>query len=190
MLSWFRREALVLAGTIGAALTLLAQLSNVVPMTTGLLGVLAWWRTAMQALWQPLFDLLGLTLHPHLVAALSAAAFMTMTGIGIRLSARLSGKPLSPPRLLEHTTWWSLALFLAICIVFLIGQDAEPSKGQPVTFYGSKELGKLILACVWASGYFAGEFFGHAEFHRQLGYLVLVTVATLGFDMAVLCVWR
>jgi hypothetical protein len=102
-------------------------------------------------------ELVGLPLHRDLVAALTAALFMAMIGVGARVSARLSGAPLAPivlSRWLDDMTWPSLMVFAGISIIFLLGHGA--SHTDPLVVWGSREWGKFTFACTVTAGYAAG----------------------------------
>ena len=89
MLLWLRREIVALAGEIGAALTVLAQIANARPMLPWLTELLRQWREAEVWLVGLPLAALGLEPHAHIVAALAAAGFMAMIGAGARVSRRL-----------------------------------------------------------------------------------------------------
>ena len=96
MLDWLRRESLATLAMFGTALTLLGQLATLIPMAPPVAVLLTLWNSMTQAIWHPPLEMLGLPLHRNLVAALTAALFMAMIGVGARVSARLSGASLPP----------------------------------------------------------------------------------------------
>ena len=136
-----------------------------------------------QSLWRPPLDMLGLPLHRNLVAALTAALFMAMIGIGARVSARLSGAPLPPivlTRWLDGMTWPSLMVFAGISITFLFGHGA--SYTDPLVVWGSREWGKFMFACTVTAGYAAGDYLGHGEFHQRLLRLAVLVPLLLALN--------
>ena len=190
ILNWLRGEMVTLTGIFGAAITILAQLSRVLPLTPWLAEPLAWWEAAIHYLWRPILELFGIELHPHLVGALNAAAFLTMIGIGVRISAKHHGTPLAPlltARWLDDMSWPSLAVFAALCFVFLFGHDPEPSGSAPLMLFGSRNLGTYAFALVVTAGYIAGDFIGHHEFHHRLYRLAALVVATIALNFALHC---
>ena len=187
MLIWLRREFVALIGVVGEATTILSQLSNVVPMAPWLANVLAWWRDLTQLLWRSPFELVGLPLHPHLAGAFSAAVFMTVIGVGGRVSAEIGGTPLKPlltARWLDDMSWPSVGVFAAFCMVFLLGHDPNPSASAPLTLFGSEGAGQYAFALVVTAGYIAGDFVGHHEFHRRLYRVAALVLATVALDFA------
>ena len=187
MLAWLRSESLATAAMFGTALTLLVQLSTLIPFAPPLAALLTLWTSMTQAIWRPPLELIGLPLHRHLVAALTAAVFMAMIGVGARVSARLSGAPLPPivlSRWLDGMTWPSLMVFAAISIAFLLGHAASPS--DPLIVWGSREWGKFAFACTVAAGYVAGDYVGHGEFHRRLLRLAVLVPLLLALNYALL----
>ncbi len=186
--SWLKREAVALVAMTGAAITVLAQLAHVMPMAPPVPDLLTQWQDLMHRLWRPPLELAGIGVHPHIVAALNAAFFMTMIGIGGRISAALSGRPLGPLfswRFFEDQTWPSLILFAALCIVFLLGSDASPAENK-IILLGSKELGRYAFAIVVSIGYFLGDYIGHREFHLRLFRLAVLVAVFLALNFAVL----
>ena len=95
-----------------------------------------------------------------------------VTDIGVfAVSAQLGGTPLSPlvaMRWLDDMTFPSLAVFAALCIVFLLGHEPNQSSGATVTVLGSERLVRYTFTLVVTAGYGAGDFIGHYEFHRRL----------------------
>jgi hypothetical protein len=187
MLAWLRRESLATAAMLGMALTLLGQLASVIPIAPPLLDLLSLWTRITHGLWRPPLELVGLPLHQDLVAALTAALFMAMIGVGARVSARLGGAPLAPivlARWLDDMTWPSLLVFAAICMVFLLGHGV--SHTDPLVVWGSREWGKYAFACTVAAGYAAGDYVGHGEFHRRLLRLAVLVSLLLAVNYGLL----
>ena len=187
MLQWLRRESLATLAMFGTALTLLAQLASLIPMAPSLLWLVTLWTSMTDGFWRPPFELLGLPLHRDLVAALTAAFFMTMIGIGARVSARLSGAPLPPivlTRWLDGMTWPSLLVFAGICLVFLFGHGA--SHADPLIVWSSREWGKFAFACTVTAGYAAGDYLGHGEFHLRLLRLAVLVPMLVALNFALL----
>jgi hypothetical protein len=128
VLDWLRRESIATLAMLGAALTVLAHLRHEVPFVPWLERLLALWQEATRYFWQPPLDWVGVPLHPHLVAALTVAAFMAMIGVGARVSGHHSGAPLPPivlTRWLDGMTWPSLIVFAALALVFVVGHGAN-----------------------------------------------------------------
>ena len=187
MLDWLRRESLATLAMFGTALTLLGQLATLIPFAPPLAALLTLWNSMTLSLWRPPLDMLGLPLHRNLVAALTAALFMVMIGIGARVSARLSGAPLPPivlTRWLDGMTWPSLMVFAAISITFLFGQGA--SYTDPLIVWGSREWGKFIFACTVTVGYATGDYLGHGEFHQRLLRLAVLVPLLLALNYGLL----
>ena len=187
MLDWLRRESLAMLAMFGTALTLLAQLATLIPMAPPMAVLLTLWNSMTQAVWHPPLEMLGLPLHRHLTAALTAALFMAMIGVGARVSARLGGAPLPPiilTRWLDGMTWPSLMVFAAISITFLFGHGA--SYIDPLVVWGSREWGKFIFACTVTAGYAAGDYLGHGEFHRRLLRLAVLVPLLLALNYGLL----
>jgi hypothetical protein len=187
MLAWLRSESLATAAMLGTALTLLAQLSALIPFAPPLAALLVLWNSLTQAIWRPPLEVIGLPLHRNLVAALTAALFVAMIGVGARVSTRLSGAPLPPivlGRWLDDMTWPSLIVFAAISMVFLFGHGA--SSTDPLIVWGSRQWGKYIFACTVAAGYIAGDYIGHGEFHRRLLRLAVLVPLLVALNYALL----
>ena len=180
---WLKRDFILLLGVVGASLTVLAQLTQVVDYVPAIKALLEAWTALLDRIWKPPFGAMGIKLHPHHQGALSAAIFMTMIGVGARVSARLGGGPLEPIRLgrwLDDMTWPSLIVFAGLCIAFLIGQEPDPSRAPPLVIFGSPKLGQYSFALIVTAGYIAGDFLGHHVFHHRLfrvAGLVAVTLA-------------
>ncbi|HXF55318.1 MAG TPA: hypothetical protein VNK52_14475 [Hyphomicrobiaceae bacterium] len=166
---------------LGAALTVLAQLGKSFELAPWLVGLLALWDEATRALWRPPLSLIGAPIHHDLIAAMTLAWFMAMIGVGARVSGRFSATPLAPidwTRWLDGMSWPSLAVYAALCLIFLFGHGA--SAADPLIIAGSATLGKYAFAVTVTAGYVAGDFIGHDEFHRRLlrlAALVAVLVA-------------
>ncbi len=183
MLLWLRREIVALAGEIGAALTVLAQIANARPMLPWLTELLRQWREAEVWLVGLPLAALGLEPHAHIVAALAAAGFMAMIGAGARVSRRLAGNPLPPLgqsfRWFEDMSWPSLIIFALLTMAFLFGQQADPAGSAPVTLFGSQYLGRYGYAIIAAAGYWAGDYIGHHDFHLRLYRLAALVAGAL-----------
>jgi hypothetical protein len=187
MLNWLKRESIAMLAMLGAALTVLAQLRHQMPLAPWLERIVDYWQLAIRGFWRPPFDWLGAPLHHDLVAALTLAAFMTAIGVGARVSARLAGKPLAPivlGRWLDGMSWPSLAVFVALVIVFLIGHGASAS--EPLVMWGSRTAGKYAFALTVTAGYIAGDYVGHDEFHRRLLRLAALVVLLVAASFATL----
>lgn len=170
----------------GAAITVLAQLAHVMPMAPPMPELLARWQDAMHHLWRPPLELAGIAVHPHIIAALNAAFFMTMIGVGGRISATLLGRPQGPlisARFFEDQTWPSLMVFMALCVVFLLGSDSAPEEHRLV-FFGSEKLGGYAFAIIVMVGYFLGDYVGHREFHLRLFRLAVLVAAIVAVNFA------
>ena len=187
-LAWLKREAVALAALSGAALTVIGQLSQVMPTAPVFSDAIARWRDVTHNLWRPPLDALHVAAHPDIVAALSVALFMALLGLGARISARLSGAPLAPitsSRFFDDQTWPSLIVFAALCVIFLIGNDGNDS-AVPLSILGSEEVGKYAFAIIVTAGYFAGDFIGHRAFHLRLYRLAAIVAAFAAVNLAVL----
>ncbi len=185
-LAWLRRESIALLALSGAALTVLAQLANVMPVAPPLATWLAEWQQLTHTVWRPPLDLVGAGLHHDMAAALNVATFMALLGLGARISAKLAGTPLAPlgfDRFFDDQTWPSLIVFAALCMVFLLGHGA--SSADVLVVMGSKELGKYAFAVTVALGYFAGDLIGHRQFHRRLYRLAVIVAAVTAVNLAI-----
>jgi hypothetical protein len=185
--SWLKREAVATLAMAGAALTVLAQLAQAMPMAPWLEQILAWWQAFLHGLWRPPLDWLGIPLHPHLVAAVTVSAFMTLIGVGARISRRFAGTPLPPigfAHFLGRMNWPSLVVFAALSIVFLAGQG-DPSSDRLV-LWGNREAGRYGFALTAASGYFAGDLIGQHEFHGRLLRMAVLVVLLVSASLATL----
>lgn len=181
--AWLKREAIAVLGVAGAALTVLAQLAHAVTMAPLLDRALAAWRTLLGRALQPPFELAGLALHPHLMAAVAFSLFMIIVGVGARIAARLSGPPLTPFSrwgLLEGMTWPSLLVFAGLVYAFLVGHDPSPSAAAALVVVGNEDAGQLAFAVIATAGYMAGDALGQRAFHARmvrLGAIVALTLA-------------
>jgi hypothetical protein len=169
-LRYVRNNTLAFLSQCGAVLTILAQLSSELALPDWLMGPLAGWRNLTLRMWQPLFDVAGLTPHPNLVAALSVAFFLSLIGVGARVSRSYTRRPLAPleMRFLDDMGWLSVAVLGSIIYVFLIGSGPDPSKVAPLEVYGSELAGRYLFAVIVMIGYALGDFFGHRAFHYRL----------------------
>jgi len=182
-----KRESIALLALSGAALTVLAQLANVMPVTPQIATWLAGWQHLTQTFWRPPLNLVGVPLHHDMAAALNVSVFMALLGFGARMSARLSGEPLAPvgfDRFFDDQTWPSLIAFGALCTVFLVGHGA--SSTDKLLVMGSEELGKYAFAVTVTLGYFAGDFIGHRQFHRRLYRLAAIVAVVAAVNLAIL----
>lgn len=177
-----RGETVALLGVSGAGLTLLAELASVMPMVPPLARLLVQWRTLTESIWRRPFQVVGIDLHPAISAALTIALFLIMIGVGGRISAAMSGKPLPPLSLRsfwgsDDQTWPSLLAFGAVCLAFLIGRSSVYD--ETLRVFGSEQAGEYAFAIIGAAGYLIGSFIGEGVFHRRLVRLmVLVAVVT------------
>ncbi|MCC7251757.1 hypothetical protein [Hyphomicrobium sp.] len=187
LLAWLKRECIALFALSGAALTVLAQLANVMPVAPQLSLVLARWQELIYTLWRPPLDLVGIGVHPHIIAALNVSAFMALLGVGARISARLAGKPLEPiraGRFFDDQTWPSMLVFAALCIIFLLDSGGL-DEASALIVMGSKEIGKYAFAVLVTVGYFAGDFIGHREFHLRLYRLAVIVALLAAANLAI-----
>lgn len=162
----------------GAALSVLAELAKAMPLAPEIARIVTRWHEMTNALWRPPLDLIGIGLHQDIVAALNVSAFMTLLGIGARISANLGGEPLAPlrsGRFFDDQTWPSLIVFGALCFIFLLGSGSDLS--HPLTVMDSEEIGKYAFALLVTAGYFAGDFIGHRAFHLRLYRLAGIVAA-------------
>jgi hypothetical protein len=188
LLAWLGQESVALLAMTGAAITVLAVLGKIMPIAPQLAPWLAGWNDLMHELWRPPLDLIGAEVHPQIVAALNVATFMALIGAGARFSAWLSGRPLAPltwRRFFDDQSGPSLAVFAALCLAFLVGQDVDFNANQLVVF-GSEKVGQYAFAGVVTAGYFAGDFIGHREFHLRLYRLAALVVALIAANVAML----
>lgn len=187
LVRWLKRESLSVLAMTGAALTLLAELRRVMPVAPKLASLLDHLQAMTQELWRPPLELAGIGLHHDLVAALNIALFLTLIGLGARVSAAVGGPPIGPlamGRFFDDQTTPSLVIFAAICMVFLIGHGAGP--GDPLIVFGDPILGRYAFAILVTLGYFAGDFLGHAEFHRRLYRLAVLVAVLVGVNFLVI----
>jgi hypothetical protein len=190
VLDWLRRESIATLAMLGAALTVLAQLGQQFPFAPWLEQLLALWQLATRGFWHPPFAWIGAPLHQDLVAALTLAAFMTMIGVGARVSGRLAGTPLPPivlTRWLDGMTWPSLIVFAVLSVVFLIGHGASAS--DPLVVWGSRTAGKYAFVLAATAGYIAGDYIGHEEFHRRLVRLAVLVALLVAANFIALELW-
>jgi hypothetical protein len=177
-------ESVAALAMTGAAITVLAVLSKTMPTSPYVARLLERWQDLMHSLWRPPFELAGIELHPNLVAALNVALFMTLIGVGARFSRWLAGRPLAPLswRFFEDQSWPSLLVFAALCMIFLLG--AGNTLDNPLTLFGSEDLGKYAFSLLGTAGYFAGDFIGHREFHLRLYRLAALVAALVAVNLA------
>jgi hypothetical protein len=184
VLNWLRRECVATLAMLGAALTVLAQLGKSLEPAPWLTWLLELWDEATRAFWQPPLSLIGAPMHHDLMAAVTLAWFMAMIGVGARISGRFSATPPAPidwTRWLDGMSWPSLAVYAALCVVFLLGHGA--SAADPLVIWGSHTAGRYAYAVTVTAGYVAGDFIGHDEFHRRLlrlaALVALLVIASL-----------
>jgi hypothetical protein len=178
LLAWLKRESNALFGVAGAALTTLGQLAGTMPMVPAVRDTVNLWQRLTHDFWRPPAAALGTSLHPHIVASLTLAVFLLTMGIGARVSRRLSGRP--PPQgslsqRLGDESRISLAIFAALCIIFLIGHD-----GERLVVFGSEKLGGYAFALPAAAAYITGSVIAGQAFHARmlrLGIVVAVLIA-------------
>jgi hypothetical protein len=170
---------------LGAALTVLGQLGQVMPLASWLQMLVGFWQQITRSFCYLPITWIGAPLHHGLVAALSLATFMAMMGVGARVSAQLTGAPLSPivlTRWLDGMSWPNLIVFTALVIIFLLGH--RTSAPDPLVIWGSPTAGKYAFALTVTAGYIAGDYFGHDEFHRRLVRLAALVVVIIGANFA------
>jgi hypothetical protein len=176
-LAWLKRESIAVFGVAGAALTTLGQLAGTMPMVPALRDTMNLWQRLTHDFWRPPAAAFGTSLHPHIVASLTLAMFLLTMGIGARVSRHLSGRP--PP---EGTLWrrlgdesrTSVAIFAALCIIFLIGHN-----GERLVVFGSERLGGYAFALPAAAGYIAGSVIGGQAFYGRMLRLGIVVALVL-----------
>lgn len=179
---WLAREAIALVGMGGAALTVLAQLAWFVPMSAPFLDVLGTWMTYNSNFWLTNYDRLGFYPHSHLQAAIALAIFLTLIGLGARVSARLSGRPHDRNwGLFDGMTWPSLVIMSILGVVFLLGHDPDPSRAT-YDDAGGKETVKYLFAVILAAGYGLGDYLGQKGFHTRLYRLAVLIILLLGLN--------
>lgn len=187
--AWLRREAVALLGVAGAVLTLLAELAHSMPMAPPIARLLAYWRGLTEVLWRPPFELVGVPIHPNFAAALTIALFLITIGIGARISAARSPRPMPPigqQRFWnsDHQTWPSLLAFGAVCLIILIGHS--PGSGDRPQIAGSEKIGGWIFALIGTSGYLLGEFIGGKDFHHRLIRAIAAVAVIAALNWALL----
>ena len=179
---WLARESLALLGMAGAALTVLSQLAWVMPISRPFMDLLGWWMTVTSNFWLTHYDSLGFYPHSHLQAAIALAAFLTMIGLGARVSAVWSGTPLQHRwGFLDGMTWPSLAIMGVLAIIFLLGYDPNPS-GASYEGAGGKETVKYLFAIILMLGYGAGDILGQRGFHVRLYRLAALLIFAVAFN--------
>ncbi len=177
---WLLRESIALLGMAGAAVTVFSQLAAMIPISRPFMDILGWWMTVSSNFWLTHYDDLGFYPHSHLQAAIALAAFLTMIGLGARISAMWSGERLQRRwPFLEGMTWPSLAIMASLAMIFLLAHDPTPSE---TTFESaaSRELIKYMFAVILMVGYALGDHLGQRGFHirlYRLAFLVLLLVA-------------
>lgn len=178
---WLGRETVAMLGVAGAAMTVIANLANTVLIAPAFVPVVTWWRDLTHLAIRPPFEMAGIALHSHLVAAIAFAVFLTIMGAGARIAAAVSGPPLVPPRqwaMLDGMTWPSLIVFAGLVYAFLIGHDPKPMD-TPLVVFGSEDTGQFVFALVATSGYIAGDFIGQRSFHGRILRLGVLVIAIL-----------
>ena len=179
---WLLRESIALLGMAGAALTVFTQLAWFLPISRPFMDVLGWWMTASSNFWLAHYDSLGFYPHAHLQAAIALAAFLTLIGLGARVSAVGSGPPLERRwGFLQGMTWPSLAIMGVLAIVFLLGHDPDASTAS-YEGAGGKETIKYLFAIILTVGYAAGDFLGQRGFHIRLYRLAVLLILGLALN--------
>lgn len=180
--AWLVRESIALLGMAGAALTVLAQLAWLVPLSRPFMDVLGRWMTFNSDLWIANYDILGFYPHSHLQAAIALALFLSLIGLGARISARLSGEALQKNwRLFGGLSMPSFWILSSLIIVFLLGHARDPAR-DPLVVGGSLQMGEFAFALAIAAGYGLGDLLGQKGFHTR--------VARLAVLVALLLVWN
>ena len=185
--SLLKGEALALAGMLGAALTVFAELSPALTVAPSLAYVTEHWRAVTEGVWRPLLDLIGLAIDPGLAAAIAIAWFTVMIAAGGRFAAQVAGQPV--PNLRdrnfwngESQPWWSLISLGAICFAFLIGHSDTAGRG-PVS---SSATGQWAFVGIVTAAYLFGEYLGGQEFHRRLARAIILFAALIGLNFLLL----
>jgi hypothetical protein len=182
-----RQEMVASLGLAGAAMTVLMQAANFLPLAPWLAWALEEWRDTVDAIWHPPLEALGLALHPHLVAAATLSIFMLVMTLGARITVHLA--PQSSTGLQQHFqndfSWPSAVVFVALILIFLFGHDKDPPNSRLV-ISGSAELGKLVFGLAVSSGYIFGDVIGGAPFHRRLVRLGVLVTAVLALNFVIL----
>jgi len=179
---WLARESLALLGMAGAALTVFSQLAAIMPLSRPFMDILGWWLTVSSNFWLDRYDEIGFYPHSHLQAAIALAAFLTLIGLGARISAIWTGTALQRRwGFLDGMTWPSLAIMAVLAIVFLLGHDPNASS---ITSGGdgSKETVKYLFAIILTAGYAAGDFLGQRGFHIRLYRLAVLLIIGLALN--------
>ena len=172
--NWLLREGVALLGIAGAALSVLAQLAWVMPLSRPFMEVLGWWMTLSSDFWLANYDRLGFYPHSHLQAAIGLAAFLATMGLGARISGLLSGAAFSRRwGFLEGMNWPSLAIMAGLAVIFLISHDAGPASALDD---GAASTGssKFVFSVILMAGYALGDALGQRGFHRRLYRLAIV----------------
>lgn len=181
MLKFLRKELVALLAEAGAALTVLSQLASEVALPDWSRDLLMYWRQVLTTVWSPLLKHFDVTLHPHLVAALSLALFLGLVGIGARMARARGRVPLAPLefRFLEDMSFPSLLVYAGLVYAFLIGSGPNPAQEPPIVLFGSEIAGRYTFALIVTIGYALGDFFGHKAFHWRLLRVAMVVTAVL-----------
>jgi hypothetical protein len=179
---WLARESLALLGMAGAALTVFSQLAAIMPLSRPFMDVLGWWITVSSNFWLDRYDEIGFYPHSHLQAAIALAGFLTLIGLGARVSAIISGTPLQRRwGFLDGMTWPSIAIMGILAIVFLLGHDPNASSAT-YDGAGGKETVKYLFAIILTVGYAAGDFLGQHGFHIRLYRLAVLLILGLALN--------
>jgi hypothetical protein len=179
---WLARESLALLGMAGAALTVFSQLAAIMPLSRPFMDILGWWITVSSNFWLDRYDDIGFYPHAHLQAAIALAAFLTLIGLGARMSAIISGTPLQRRwGFLDGMTWPSLAIMGILAIVFLLGHDPDASSAT-YDGAGGRETVKYLFAIILTVGYAAGDLLGQRGFHVRLYRLALLLILSLALN--------
>jgi hypothetical protein len=177
------REGVALLGIAGAALTVLAQLAWVMPLSRPFMDVLGWWVTLSADFWIANYESLGFYPHSHLQAAIGLAVFLATMGLGARISGLLSGASFARRwGFLEGMTWPSLAIMGGLAIIFLLGYDQSPG----TTMDGDPDSGgtiKYVFAIILMAGYAVGDALGQRGFHNRLYRLAILLLLLIGLNI-------
>lgn len=178
---WLAREALALLGMAGAALTVFSQLAWIMPLSRPFTDVLGWWITVNSNFWLDHYDQLGFYPHSHLQAAIALAAFLTLIGLGARISAIWTGTRLERRwGFLDGMTWPSLAIMAVLALIFLLGHDPNASSATYDTT--SKQTIQYLFAIILTVGYAAGDYLGQRGFHSRLYRLAVLLILGLALN--------
>jgi hypothetical protein len=178
---WLAREGVALLGMAGAALTVFSQLAWIMPLSRPFMDVLGWWITVNSNFWLDRYDEIGFYPHSHLQAAIALGAFLTLIGLGARISAIWTGTPLERRwGFLDGMTWPSLAIMAALAVIFLLGHDPNASS---TTYDGtSKQTIQYLFAIILTVGYAAGDYLGQRGFHVRLYRLAILLILGLALN--------